>query len=241
MSGNILQKTYFCSIHNNVLQTKASLKKIYKLWLVPALLLIMSITLLFSMRIQEPYPALIQPAFKNTIPIAGPIQTWHHTATATTATGKEIAIDYNALFTPVETHGLLFHFYATILKEDPNLGDRRPGDRRPGDRRPGDRRPGDLPWTRPRPETAQVAKQSSSTSGTWLYRRLVQPYLDAQEETRRTRYEGLQQYLKQRTEWLAGEDVARLQLRRYRVTKRLEEEGVTMTLNEEKYIHFDQD
>ena len=213
------------------LQTKVSLKKIYKLWLVPALLLIMSVTLLFSMRVQEPYPALIQPAFKNTIPIEGPIRTWHHTAVATTATGKEIAIDYNALFTPVDTYGLLFHFYATILKEDPNLGDRRPGDPRPGD----------PPWTRPRPETAQVAKQSSSTSGTWLYRRLVQPYQDAQEETRRTRYEGLRQYLKRRAEWLAGEDVARLQLKRYRVTKRLEEEGAEILLNDEKNIYFDQD
>ena len=196
------------------LQTKVSLKKIYKLWLVPALLLIMNVTLLFSMRVQEPYPALIQPAFENTIPIEGPIRTWHHTAVATTATGKEIAIDYNALFTPVDTYGLLFHFYATILKDDP-------------------------PWTRP--EAVQVTKQSSSTSGTWLYRRLVQPYQDAQEETRRTRYEGLRQYLKRRAEWLAGEDVARLQLKRYRVTKRLEEEGAEIVLNDEKNIYFDQD
>ena len=202
-------------------QTKVSLKKIYKLWLVPALLLIMSITLLFSMRIQEPYPALIQPAFENTIPVAGPVQTWHHTAVATTATGKEIAIDYNALFTPVETHGLLFHFYATILKKDPRLGDPRLGD--------------------PRPETVEKRGQSLATSGTWLYRRLVQPYLVAQKETRQTRYEGLQQYLKRRAEWLTGEDVTHLQLRRYRVTKRLEEEGATMTLNEEKNIDFDQD
>lgn len=176
----------------------------------------MSITLLFSMRIQEPYPALIQPAFKNTIPIEGPIRTWHHTAVVTTATGKEVAIDYNALFTPVDTYGLLFHFYATILKDDP-------------------------PWTRPRPEAVQVTKQPSSTSGTWLYRRLVQPYQDAQEETRRTRYEGLRQYLKRRAEWLAGEDVARLQLKRYRVTKRLEEEGAEKVLNDEKNIYFDQD
>ena len=203
------------------LQTKVSLKKIYKLWLVPALLLIMSVTLLFSMRVQEPYPALIQPAFKNTIPIEGPIRTWHHTAVATTAAGKKIAIDYNVLFTPVDTYGLLFHFYATILEDDP--------------------RPGDPPWTRPCPEAVQVTKQSSSTSGTWLYRRLVQPYQDAQEETRRTRYEGLRQYLKRRAEWLAGEDVARLQLKRYRVTKRLEEEGAEIVLNDEKNIYFDQD
>ena len=198
----------------------------------------MSITLLFSMRIQEPYPALIQPAFKNTIPIAGPVRTWHHTAIATTVTGKEIAIDYNTLFTPIETHGLLFHFYATILKDAPNLGDPRLGDPRLGDPRLGDPRLGAPPWTRPHLETAQITDRSS---GTWLYRRLVQPYLDAQEQTRRTRYEGLRQYLKRRAEWLTGEDVVRLQLKRYRVTKRLEEEDATMTLNEEKNIHFDQD
>lgn len=167
----------------------------------------MSFTLLFSMRIEEPYPAVIQPAFKNTIPITGPVQTWNHTATAITATGREVAIDFNALFTPVKTHGLLFRFYDVILKEDP--------------------RRGGLPET------------TEPNDGTWFYRRWVEPYEQERKAARRTRYEGLRRYLHERAEWLAGEEVVRLHLARYRVTKYLEQPEAEEVFFDERDIYFD--
>lgn len=75
--------------------------------------------LLFKERIDEPYPGLFQPSFRQTSPLSDKLETTSIRLVAFNAAGTELDLDYTSLFFPVQDYG--FFFYLRIPEDTPQL------------------------------------------------------------------------------------------------------------------------
>ena len=75
--------------------------------------------LLFKERIDEPYPGLFQPSFRQTSPLSDKLETTSIRLVAFNAAGTELDLDYTSLFFPMQDYG--FFFYLRIPEDTPQL------------------------------------------------------------------------------------------------------------------------
>ena len=99
--------------------TVAIRRKLLKQWFVVLLLGGFSLMLLFKERINEPYPGLFQPSFRQTSPLSDKLKTTSIRLVVSSAAGTELDLDYTSLFFPIEDYG--FFFYLRIPEDTPQL------------------------------------------------------------------------------------------------------------------------